>query len=82
MKLFYSKYWQNPPITAAIHYFQKQPLEVFSKQGILKKSQNSQESTYAGVLFDKVAFPEACFPVNFAKLLRKHFLQNSSGGSY
>ena len=25
MKLFCSNYWQNPQITAAVHYFQKQP---------------------------------------------------------
>ena len=37
VKLFCSKYWQNPQITAAVHYFQKQPPEVFCKQGVLKK---------------------------------------------
>ena len=31
-------------------------------------------------LFNKVAGPEACFPVNFAKFLRACFLQNRSGG--
>ena len=33
-------------------------------------------------LFNKVARPEPCFPVNFAKLLRTRFLQKSSGGCY
>ena len=31
-------------------------------------------------LFNKVAGPKARFPVNFAKLLRAPFLQNSFGG--
>ena len=31
-------------------------------------------------LFNKVADAEACLPVNFAKLLRTHCLQNNSGG--
>ena len=30
-------------------------------------------------LFNKVAGPKACFPVNFAKLSRAPFLQNSFG---
>ena len=30
-------YWQNPQITAVVHYFQKQPPEVFCKQSVLKK---------------------------------------------
>ena len=51
---------------------------MFCKQGVLKKSQSSQESTYAGVSFNKVAGPEACFPVNFAKLVRTHFYRTAS----
>ena len=31
-------------------------------------------------LFYKVAGPEACLPVNFAKFLKTRFLQNSFGG--
>ena len=33
-------------------------------------------------LFNKIADPEACFPVNFAKFLRARFLQNSYRGCY
>ena len=32
MKLFCIIYWQNPQITAAVHYFQKQPPEVLCKK--------------------------------------------------
>ena len=51
MKLFCSNYWQTPQTTAAIRYFQKQPPELFCKQGVRKKSQNSQEGTCAGVFY-------------------------------
>ena len=33
-------------------------------------------------LFNKIAGPEALFPVNFSKTLRTVFLQNSSGDCY
>ena len=33
-------------------------------------------------LSNKVAGPEAGFPVNFAKFLRTRFLQNTFGGCY
>ena len=37
MKLFCGNYWQNPQMTAAIDYFQKQQPEVFCKKAVLKK---------------------------------------------
>ena len=59
----------------------------------LNVSQISQENTYVGVSFNKVADLKAwnfiekrlqhrCFPVKFAKFSRTHFLQNNSGGRY
>ena len=83
MKTFCSNYWQNPQITAVVYHFQNQPPEVFCKQGVLKKNRKIHaEAPMMELLFNKVADPEACFPVNFAKLLRTHFIQNSSGGCY
>ena len=41
MELFCCNYWQNPQITVALHYFQKQPLGVFcTKESVLKKFAN------------------------------------------
>ena len=40
MKLFCSNYWQNPQLTAAVQYFQKQPPEVFCKKGDFKNFAN------------------------------------------
>ena len=40
VKLFCSNYFQNSQITAAVHYFQKQPLEVFCKKVVFKKFAN------------------------------------------
>ena len=60
-------------------YPQKQPPEVFCKKKVfLKISQNSPENTCARVyFFNKVVglrLKKRCFPVNFAKFLRTHFL--------
>ena len=49
------------------------------KQVCLKISRNSQENTCARVSFLLRRFWHRCFPVNFAKCLRTHFLQNTSG---
>ena len=64
-----------------VKHLQKQPPEVFNR----KISQNSQENTCARVFFLIKLQASACklwdrnFPVNFAKFLRTHFLQNTSG---
>ena len=72
------------------HNIQKQPPKVFHNIR-LEISQNSQENTCARVsFFNKVGslwlatllkkrLWHRCFPVNFAKFLRKPFLQNTSG---
>ena len=64
--------------------YEKQPPEVFYKKVFLKISQNSQESACARISF----IIKACnpfkkenlaqlFPVNFAKFLTTHFLQDT-----
>ena len=50
----------------------------FVKKVFLKISQNSQENTYARVSF-LIRLQASGLPVNFAKLLRPAFLQNTSG---
>ena len=41
VKLSCSKYWRNPQIIVPVHYFQKQPPEMFcKKRGVLKKFAN------------------------------------------
>ena len=74
MKLFCSNYWRNPQITAAVYYFQKQPPEMFCKQGVINKnSKIHRKVPMLESLFNKVTGPEACFPVNFAQLLSTRF---------
>ena len=51
MKPFCGNHWQNPQTTAAIHYFQKQPLKVFCKKGVLKKLKNFIEKHLCWSLF-------------------------------
>ena len=68
---------------------QKQLPEVFyKKKAFLEISRNSQENTSARVsvliglrpaTLLKKRLWQRCFPVNFAKFLRKRFLQNTSG---
>ena len=51
---------------------------MFCKKGVLKKfCKNSQENTCAG---DSGLLQHRYFPVSFAKILRTHFLVNTSGG--
>ena len=68
--------------------------DVFCKRVFSKPSQNVQDNTCVGVsFFNKVAglkpetllrkrFRHRCFPVNFAKILRTLFLQNTSSGCF
>ena len=66
VELFCSNYWQNSQIAAA-HYFQKQPEKPVpwcSKE--IRKIH--RKAPMLESLFNKFAGPEACFPVNFAKL--------------
>ena len=64
----------------------KLPLEVFYKKAVLKLLQYSQETPVLESLFNKVAglrpaslskkrLWHRCFPVNFLKFLRTHFLK-------
>ena len=63
------------------------------KKVLLKISQYSDENVCWSLFFNKVAgirpvtlvkqrLRHRCFPVNFAKCLRTHFLQNTSGGCF
>ena len=70
---------------------QKQPPEVFYKKGVPRNFVKSTEKNLCHNLFlNKVAglrtatslkkrLWHRCFPVNFVKFLRTHFLQNTSG---
>ena len=59
---------------------QKQPLEVFYiKSCSLKISQTSQENRPQPATSLKKILWHRCVPVNFAKILRTPFLQNTSG---
>ena len=71
----------------SIHFFfQKQPPEVFSKKKVfLRILQILQGNACARVSFLtllKKRLWYMCFPVNFAKILRTPFLQNTSGGCF
>ena len=66
---------------------QKQPPQVFNKNGDLKNFVKFSGITCAGVSFlikffnknlIKKETPHKCFPVDFAKFLRIPFLQNTS----
>ena len=52
------------------------------KKVCLKISQNSQKNTYVGVSFKK-RVQQSCFPVNFAKILRRPlFTEHTSSGCF
>ena len=81
VKLFCSNYRQNPQITAAVHYFQKQPPEVFCKKMCsLKVCKYHRKIPVLGPVFKSCRtwslkfftkkLQHRCFPVKFAKLLR------------
>ena len=57
--------------------------EMFCEKVFLEMSQNSQKNTCARAAFWKKFIKKRlwhrCFPVNFAKILRAPFLQNTSG---
>ena len=82
MKLFCCNYWQNPQISAAVYYFQKQqPSEVFCKTRYSQKVEKFHRKTpVLESVFNKVADIKAykfiekklqhrCFPLIFAKFL-------------
>ena len=74
MKLSCSKYWQNPQLIVAVHYFQKQPPEVFCKKGVLKKFANFiGKHLFRSLFLIKLKLQRRCFPVKFAKFLRTSF---------
>ena len=70
---------------------QKQPLEVLRKKGVLRNfAKFTGKHLCQSLFFNKVAdlrpatllkkrLWHRCFSVNFAKFLRTHFLQNTSG---
>ena len=74
MKLFCSNYWQNPQITAAVHYFQKQPPEVFCKKMCSLKVCKYYRKI--PVLESVFKLKHRCFPVKFAKFLRIPIFKN------
>ena len=83
VKLFYSNCWQNPQITAAAYYFQKQPPEVFcKKKGVPKKFTNFIRKHLCWSLFliklqaIKKKLQHRCFTMKFAKFLRTPMLKN------
>ena len=88
VKQFCSIYWQNPQITAAVLYFQKQPPEVLCKKMCsLKVRKWHRKMPTLESVFNKVQGLRACkfvtkilqhrcFPVEFAKFLRIPILKN------
>ena len=84
MKLCHGNTWTNT--------LQKQPIKVFYKKGVLRNfAKFTWKHLYQSLFFDKVAGPWPatllkkrlwcrCFPLNFAKFLRAHFLYNTSVG--
>ena len=78
------KYDQSPWLTTLTQYIvrssqQRCSIKTWNYKMLLKTSQNSQENTCARVTFLKRRLWHRCFSVNFAKFLRKPFLQNTSG---
>ena len=77
-----------PQITAAVHYFQMQPPEVFCKKWCSQKAWKFHRKTpVLESIFNKVAglwacnfikkkLQHRCFPMKFAKLLRTPILKN------
>ena len=82
MKLFCSNYWQNLQIVLLVIIFRSSHRKCSVNKVFLKNRKIQRKSSMLESLFNRVAEAEACFPVNFAKLLRTHFLQSSSGGCY
>ena len=87
VKLFFGNYWQNLEITAAVHYFLKQPPEVFCKKMCsLKVCKYHRKIPVLGPVFKSCRtwslkfftkkLQHRCFPVKFAKLLRIPILKN------
>ena len=84
VKLFCSNYWQNPQITAAVHYSQKQ---FCKKMYSVKVRKYHRKIPVLESVFNKVAGLRAynfiakklqhrCFPVKFAKIFRIPILKN------
>ena len=92
VKLFCSNYWQNPQIVAAVYDFQKQPLKLFGKKGVLKMFANFigkhmcwslflvkfQALRLRTCNFIKKKFQHRSFAIRFAKFLRAFILKNIS----
>ena len=88
VKLFWCNYWQNAQITAAVHYFQSKPPEVFYKKSCSFKVRKYQTKIpMLGSVFNKVPglracnfitskLQHSCFLVKFAKFSRISILKN------
>ena len=76
VKLFCSNYWQNPQITAAVHYFQRKPPEVFYKKSCALKVRKYQTKIKRACNFITNKLQRRCFLVKFAKFLRIPILKN------
>ena len=66
--------------TAAVHYFQKQPPELFCKKGVLKKFANFIGKHLRACNTFKKKLQHRRFPVKFAKFLRTPILMNIGEG--
>ena len=87
--------WIATKICCCLHcyimFFEKQPPEVFYDKSVLRNfTKLAGKHLWQSLFFNKVACLRPatflkkrlwyrCFPVNFVKLLRKPFLQNTSG---
>ena len=88
VKLFSSNYQQNPQTTAAVHYFPKEPPEVFCKKMCsLKVHKYRRKIPVLESIFNKVLglknfsnftgkHQHRCFLVKFEKFLRILILKN------
>ena len=84
MKLFFSNYWQNPQITSAVHYFQKQlckkrcseKVRKFHKKTPVLDSAFNKVAGFWTCKFIKKKLQHKFFPANFSKFLRTPILKN------
>ena len=82
-------FFYETPVPESLYFSRSSQWRCYVKKNMfLETSQNSQENTCAGASFLIKLKPATllrkrlwhrCFPVNFAKLLRASFLQNTLG---
>ena len=83
VKPFCSNYWQNPQITAAVHYFQRHPPKMFCKKRCSQKKFANFIGKYLcwnqflrACSFIKKKSQHRCYSVKFAKFLKTPILKN------